>query len=84
MHCCSNIFLLNIKLALCYFEVIDHNSNSNWTFIALNLPIQEDSKVQLNLKAVDRISVSRHKFLASAILVQFTEPAYCNALIPVM
>ena len=35
------------------------NSNSNWTFIALNLLIQEDSKEQQNLKAVDKISVSR-------------------------
>ena len=58
IHCCSNIFLLNIKLALCYFEIIDHNSNSNWTFIALNLPIQEDSKAQQTLKAVDKISES--------------------------
>ena len=37
----------------------DSDSNSNWTFIALNLPIQEDSKAQQNLKAVDKISVSR-------------------------
>ena len=35
------------------------NFNSNWTSIALNLPIQEDSKVQQNLKAVEKISVSR-------------------------
>ena len=34
-------------------------SNSNWTFIALNLPIQQDSKVQQKQKAVDKISVSR-------------------------
>ena len=27
------------------------SSNSNWTFIALNLPIQEDSKVQQNQKS---------------------------------
>ena len=30
---------------------------SNWTFISLNLPIQEDFKTQQNLKAVDKISV---------------------------
>ena len=35
------------------------DSNSNWTFIVLNLPIQEDSKAQQNQKAVDKISVSR-------------------------
>ena len=34
------------------------NSNSNWTFIALNLPKQEDSKVQQNKKADIKISVS--------------------------
>ena len=34
------------------------NSNSNWTFIALNLPIEEDSKAQQNRRAVVQISVS--------------------------
>ena len=46
------------------------NSNSNWTFIALNLHIQEDSKAQQSLKVVDKISVSeteRHR----AILTEF-------------
>ena len=37
------------------------NSNSNWTFIALNLPIQEDSKAQQNQKAVDQISIFRNR-----------------------
>ena len=32
---------------------------SNWTFIALNLPIQEDSKAQQNQKINRQISVSR-------------------------
>ena len=34
------------------------NSNSNWTFIALNLPKQEDSKAQQN-KSSQQNSVSR-------------------------
>ena len=35
------------------------NSNSNWTFIALNLPKQEDSKAQQNKKADIKIFVSK-------------------------
>ena len=30
------------------------DSNSNWTFIALNLPIQEDSKAQQNKKQLTK------------------------------
>ena len=30
------------------------NSNSNWTFIALNLPKQEDSKAQQNKKQTSK------------------------------
>ena len=37
------------------------NSNSNWTFIALNLPIQEESKAQQNQKSSRQISVSRDR-----------------------
>ena len=32
------------------FSPLSDNSNSNWTFIALNLPEQEDSKVRQNKK----------------------------------
>ena len=35
------------------------NSNSNWTFIVLKLPKQEDSKAQQNKKADIKISVSK-------------------------
>ena len=40
-----------------------HNSNCNWTFIVLNLPIQEDSKAQQNQKKKQspKISVSRDR-----------------------
>ena len=37
------------------------NSNSDWTFIALNLPIQEDSKAQQNHKNSQPKSVSRDR-----------------------
>ena len=36
------------------------NSNSNWTFIALNLPKQEDSKAQQNKKQSTKFSVQGH------------------------
>ena len=36
------------------------NSNSNWTFIALNLPNQEDSKVQQNKKLSTKFCVQGH------------------------
>ena len=36
------------------------NSNSNWTFIALNLPKQEDSKVQQNKKQSTKFCVQGH------------------------
>ena len=42
-------YLLKEKLKVTELRTIDsnnNNSNSNWTFIALNLSIQEDSKVQ--------------------------------------
>ena len=42
-------------------------SNSNWTFIVLNLPIQENSKAQLNKKAVDQISTSRDRLINSRV-----------------
>ena len=39
-----------------------YNSDSNWTFIMLNLPIQEDTKSQQKQKkAVDPISISRDR-----------------------
>ena len=37
------------------------NSNFNWTFIAVNLPVQEDSKAQQNQKSSRQISLSRGK-----------------------
>ena len=36
------------------------NSNSNWTFIALNLPKQEDSKAQQNKKQPTKFCVQGH------------------------
>ena len=36
------------------------NSNSNWTFIALNLPKQEDSKAQQNKKQSTKFCVQGH------------------------
>ena len=38
-----------IVYASCYLLFNHINSNSNWTFVALNLPIQGDSKVHLHL-----------------------------------
>ena len=39
-----------------------NNSNYNSTFIALNLPIQEDSKAQQNQKSSrQKFSIQRHK-----------------------
>ena len=41
---------------------LDSNSNSNLTFIVLNLPIQEDSKVQQNQKSsCPNFSIQRQK-----------------------
>ena len=40
--------------------VSDSNSNSNWTFIALNLPKQEDSKAQQNKKQSTKFCVQGH------------------------
>ena len=37
------------------------NSNSNWTFIALNLSIQENPKAQQNQKSCQPLSVSRDR-----------------------
>ena len=39
---------------------VTHNSNSNWTFIALNLPKQEDSKAQQNKKQSTKFCVQGH------------------------
>ena len=39
---------------------INSNSNSNWTFIALNLPKQEDSKAQQNKKQSTKFCVQGH------------------------
>ena len=35
-------------------QQVHNNSNSNWTFIALNLPKQEDSKAQQNKKQTSK------------------------------
>ena len=37
------------------------NSNSNWTFIALNLPKQEDSKAQQNKSSQQNFCIQGHK-----------------------
>ena len=39
---------------------VNSNSNSNWTFIALNLPKQEDSKAQQNKKQSTKFCVQGH------------------------
>ena len=41
-------------------HVLNSNSNSNWTFIALNLPKQEDSKAQQNKKQSTKFCVQGH------------------------
>ena len=42
------------------YDPYDSNSNSNWTFIALNLPKQEDSKAQQNKKQSTKFCVQGH------------------------
>ena len=42
------------------FCSVPGNSNSNWTFIALNLPKQEDSKAQQNKKQPTKFCVQGH------------------------
>ena len=37
------------------FDSLDTNANSNWTFLALNLPEQEDFKAQQNKKQSTKI-----------------------------
>ena len=48
----SHNALLNYINDLIYIGLASkiHDSNSNWTFIALNLPKQEDFKAQQNKK----------------------------------
>ena len=41
-------------------QMLSSNSNSNWTFIALNLPKQEDSKAQQNKKQSTKFCVQGH------------------------
>ena len=46
-------FIYSVNVTYMCIDVItiySSSSNSNWTFIALNLPKQEDSKVQQNKK----------------------------------
>ena len=40
--------------------ISNSNSNSKWTFIALNLPKQEDSKAQQNKKQSTKFCVQGH------------------------
>ena len=42
-------------------KILNLNSNSNWTFIALNLPKQEDSKMQQNKKQSTNFCIQGHK-----------------------
>ena len=56
----SKIFIIDLLFTVKNDKTIE-DSNSNWTFIVLNLPIQEDSKVQQNKKAVDQILISRDR-----------------------
>ena len=68
---CSFLFLVHILLysisiselyMSCKACITDSNSNSNWTFIAFNLPIQEDSKSQQNQKnSQPNFSIQRQK-----------------------
>ena len=49
------IYLLNLQFYCVNtsYPMDNSNSNSNWTFIALNLPKQEDSKAQQNKKQLN-------------------------------
>ena len=48
----------SVTMGSCKSKTI--NSNSNWTFIALNLPKQEDSKAQQNKKQSTKFCVQGH------------------------
>ena len=48
------------KSCLSRNNLSNSNSNSNWTFIALNLPKQEDSKAQQNKKQSTKFCVQGH------------------------
>ena len=52
-------------------------SNSNWTFIALNLPIQEDPKEQQNQKSsLPNFSIQRQKRGQAPLRTPGDDPGY--------